>query len=384
MNVASIFKALLAIILLNSCTSKDPIVNIRKIVSECNDLVEEESTVGIAIGIKLDTIKSIGAFGYANYHTKELLMVDAKCRIASITKPITATAILQLVESKKLTLNDKLINFFPNYPNGQSITIYQLLSHTSGIPNWWEGGMPQNTPSDFPMCSEPHLYIEQMKNTSLFDPGSFFSYSNTGYVLLGEIIEIASKMKFEDYLKKHIFTIAGMQNTELEYLEHPQSDWASGYIKKPNSLLPYDDPDSYPMPYAAGGLRSTTNDLLLFLQALENGLLISNEMFIKMTSYAKVNNGKLTHESIFIHKGEKPRFPRNVKKFGYGLGFQIIENFGVKTISHGGDIAGFNSVLLYIPHNKLKMAILSNTENGLLAKLRNIEKLSTSIEMRDN
>ena len=382
MNLGSLFKLLIVITLCSSCTGKDPIENTRKIKTVCKALVENESSSGIALGIEIDTIvTAISEYGLANYSTKEPLSENAQFRIASITKPLTATAILQLVETKQISLNDNLIKFFPNYPNGKEITIYQLLSHTSGIPDWWESGMQESTPSDFPMCQKPHLYIEQMEKKSLFEPGTFFSYSNTGYVLLGEIIEIVSKMKYEKYLSKYIFSIAGMRNTKLEYIENPQSGWVSGHTKKPDSNVPFTDPDIYPMPFSAGGLRSTTKDLLLFLNALENSKLISKEMFNKMTSYATVKNGNSTHESIFIHNGEKPRFPNNIKKFGYGLGFQIIENFGVKTISHGGDIAGFNSVLLYIPHNKVKMIILSNTENGILSKLRKIEKLATSIEM---
>lgn len=385
MNVRSLFGALTVITLLFSCTSKNPFENTEKIEAECKTLVENESSRGIALSMEVDTFIAIRKeYGLANNSTKLAISENDKFRIASITKPITATAILQLVESRLLSLEDKLDKFFPDYPNGDEITIYQLLSHTSGIPDWWEAGMPKNTPVDFPMCSQPHLYLEQMEKNALFEPGTFFSYSNTGYVLLGEIIELISKMKYEDYLSKNIFSIAGMQNTELEYIENPQVDWVSGYTKTSNSELPFSAPETYPMPFSAGGLRSTTKDLLLFLNALEGEKLISKEMFVKMTSYAKVKNGRATHESIFIHNGEKPRFPSNIKKFGYGLGFQIIENFGVKTISHGGDIAGFNSVLIYIPHNKVKIAILSNTENGIMSKLRRIEKLATSIESLNN
>lgn len=385
MNLISLSKVLIVITLFSCSTSKDPTENTRKIAFECKSLVENGSTLGIALGLQVDTIMEVlNDYGLTNYVTKEPLAKDAKFRIASITKPITATAILQLIESKQLAFNDHLLKFFPNYPNGEKITIYQLLSHTSGIPDWWESGMQENTPSDFPMCPHPHLYIGQMEKQSLFEPGTSFSYSNTGYVLLGEIIEIVSRMKYEEYLSKNIFAVAGMQNTEMEYFESPQSDWVSGYTRKSNTNLPFSDPDIYPMPYSAGGLRSTTRDLLLFLNALENGKLISKEMFSKMTSYAKVESGKTTHEAIFIHDGEKPRFPNNIKKFGYGLGFQIIENFGVKTISHGGDIAGFNSVLLYVPQNKVKLVILSNTENGILSKLRAIEKLATAIETEKN
>jgi len=100
-NIVTLPKILLLIILFSSCTSKNPIENTRKIVSECSALVENESTLGIAIGIEVDTmIRAINEYGLSNYSTKEPLSTNAKFRIASITKPLTATAILQLVESK--------------------------------------------------------------------------------------------------------------------------------------------------------------------------------------------------------------------------------------------------------------------------------------------
>ena len=385
MKLSNLLGVLIIVFALHSCTGKDPVKNTKKIAALNRALVEDQSSVGIAFGIEVDTITPLNkVFGFANYESKESLNPNSKFRIASITKPFTATAILQLIESNQLAFDDKLTMFFPDFPNGDHITIYHLLSHTSGIPNWWNGEMPKIEPENFPMCPKPHQYLQQMKKTELFEPGTFFSYSNTGYVLLGEIIEIISKIKYEVYLEQNIFLPAGMTNTEMEYIESPKENWVKGYVKgnskKDDTKEVFSKPDGYHMPFSAGGLRSTTEDLLLFLNALESGKLISKNMFAKMTSYSTLKNGAPVHESLYAHNGEAMSFPSNLKKFGYGLGFQIIENFGQKVVSHGGDIAGFNSVLMYIPHNNVKLAILANTENGILSKLKKIEKLAISIE----
>jgi len=363
-----------------ACTSTDANLNTQKIEKLLDQLIIKKSSVGIDWRMEVDTVIAVNKhFGFSNYETKRPLNQDSKFRIASITKPFTATAILQLVEKKQLSLTDRINKFFPDFPNGDNITIYHLLSHTSGIPNWWEGEMPKSEPANFPMCETPHLYLQQMKKLELFQPGEAFSYSNSGYVLLGEIIELISKMKYDKYLKKNIFQLAGMINTEMEYIEDPQDNWVKGYISKPNDAKIFSKPDIYHMPFAAGGLRSTAEDLLLFINALEMGKLVRMKTFLEMTNYAKLDNGKFVYENLYSPEGTTINFPSNIKKFGYGLGFQIVENYNKKVISHGGDIAGFNSVLIYIPHNKVKMAILSNTENGILSELQSIEQLAVSI-----
>ena len=375
--------ALSFIIFLTTCNNPDPLYNANKIDGLISDLVELKRTVGVTYGIQIeDSISLTKAYGLANLKDSILLHSEHQFRIASVTKPITATAVLQLIEAGELSIEDKINKFFPDFPKGNLITVYQLLSHTSGIPNWWQaGGMPEQTPKDFPMCADPHRYIEKMKKTSLFEPGSFYSYSNTGYVLLGEIIEIVSGMSYESYIDKHIFDPSGMKNTELEHIEMSSSNWVSGYAFNRSSKDPFVEPQYYHMPFAAGGLRSTPQDLLNFMNALFSGRLVSETSLTMMTSYAKLNNGKPVYEGTYSQSGESKQPPGNLKNIGYGLGFQLMENFETFTISHGGDIAGFNAVLLYIPKSETKLVILANTENGILSKLKEIEKAATHIEV---
>jgi CubicO group peptidase (beta-lactamase class C family) len=241
--------------------------------------------------------------------------------------------------------------------------------------------MPKDEPKNFPMCKDPHIYIERMGIKSLFEPGTYHAYSNTGYVLLGEIIEMVSGQSYFDYLKANILTPANMVDTEMEYVNQPSLNWVKGYGYNHELSNPFTKPDFYHMPFSAGGLRSSTSDVMKFMEALPKGKLISKATFEKMTSYAVLNNGQPVYDSIFSPTGQKPQFPSNITKMGYGLGFQIIENFGTKVISHGGDIAGFNAVMMFIPKSNTKIVILSNTENGILSKLLQIEKAATSIEL---
>lgn len=371
----------LLLLLIAACTPKDPAGNAERIDRLIRSLVDEEQTAGIAFQLEVDTLLSRSkTYGFSDLEEQKQIRPDAPFRIASVTKPITATAVFQLIESGRLSLEDRLNGFFPDFPNGEKITIYQLLAHTSGIPNWWEGGMPEDEPADFPMCRNPHRYLERMERPSLFEPGTFHYYSNSGYVLLGEIIELVSGLPYETYLEKHIFPIAGMKHTEMEYIGHPRKDWVTGYVKREDEQEPFSDPQVYHMPFSAGGLRSTAGDLLLFINALEKGRLVSEASFRQMTSYARLNSGAFVYENLFSPTGETIRFPENIRKFGYGLGFQIVENFGSKVVFHGGDISGFNSLIMMVPHNGVKMAILSNTENGILSRLKKIEKLAISID----
>lgn len=161
------------------------IAKIHELDSLIQNLISDKKTAGFAFGIQIEDAKLITKeYGFADLGASRRVSSTDQFRIASITKPFTATAILHLVELGKLSLTAHVDKFFPTYPNGKNISVYQLLSHTSGIPNWWEGGMPENGPKNFPMCDNPHQYLQKMKNGSLFEPGEFYSYSNSGYVLL--------------------------------------------------------------------------------------------------------------------------------------------------------------------------------------------------------
>ena len=355
---------------------------IKEIDNLIQKLITSKSTSGFAFGIQLGDADPITKeYGFADQSNGIKIVPTDQFRIASITKPFTATAILKLVESGKLSLTDNIARFFPDYPNGANISIYHLLSHTSGIPNWWEGGMPADVPKEFPMCEKPHQYLQAMKNNALFQPGEFYKYSNSGYVLLGEIIETISGLPYNNFLEENIFIPAGMTSTEMEYIEKPSRRWVKGYAVDTSKNIPFVDPEVYDMPFSAGGLRSNALDLLKFIKALNSGKIISMESVKRMTSYALLNGGEPVYERPYRAPNGKPNKPhKEFAKSGYGLGFNIMELYGTPVYYHSGGIAGFNSYLIRIPKNNITMVLLANTEDGIIPELKGILKVATEID----
>jgi CubicO group peptidase (beta-lactamase class C family) len=289
--------------------------------------------------------------------------------------------VLRLVEVGKLSLDDTVARFFPDYPNGQNISVYHLLSHTSGIPNWWEGGTPADTPADFPMCAQPHRYLQAMKTAALFPPGSQYSYSNSGYVLLGEIVEIASGQSYEAFLARNVFKPAGMNDTEMEHVGQSSARWVSGYAIDPAKPASFAPPATYAMPFAAGGLRSTVADLLKFSQALRNGNLLKPDSVKSMTTYGRLADGRPVYEGKYSPPDSPPPRPRpHIAKNAYGLGFNIMELHGTPAYYHSGGIAGFNSYLIHIPKNRTTIAMIANTENGIVPPLEAVLRIAVEIE----
>lgn len=357
----------------------DRSAKLQQLNAEIERLVTEGHTAGISFAIQVrKELRTTGAYGVRDLRDRARVHESDRFRIASITKTITATAVLKLTELGKLSLRDPISKMFPEYPNGERITIYHLLSHTSGIPNWWEGELPSDAPEDFPMCSEPHRYLQRMTTASLFEPGEFYKYSNSGYVLLGEIIEKISGHTYERFVADRIFTPAGMQSTQMEYIERPSSSWVQGYVGGEGAT--FSNPEVYHMPFSAGGLRSTATDLLNFLNALLAGRIISDTLVQQMTSYARLNDGRRNFEAPFIAPGSSPPQPREgISNSGYGLGFNLTELYGTPVYRHSGGIAGFNSLILHVPKNGVTIVLLANTENGLVPGLQRIRKLVTEI-----
>ncbi len=383
---------MLALLVASGCASMDTskqgsgedaarTAKIAQIDALLEDLVTDGKAAGIALGIQVeDEDPIIKAYGLADVSTRRKIHGNDQFRIASVTKPLTATAVLKLVEMRKLSLDDQISKFFPAYPNSENITIYQLLSHTSGIPNWWEGELPSDTPKDFPMCAEPHRYLARMKTASTFPPGGFYKYSNTGYVLLGEIIAKLSRQSYDDFLAEHVFAPAGMNNTAMEYIDEPSDTWVKGYARGSDPAVSFVDPEIYHMPFAAGGLRSSVPDLLKFMNALLGGEIVSRERVAQMTSYARVNDGRPTYEARFVAPGNAPsKSQESIDKRGYGFGFNLMELYGRPAYYHSGGIAGFNSYLLHVPENRTTIVLLANTEDGLVPGLNQVLKIAAEM-----
>ena len=283
-------------------------------------------------------------YGFANLEWEVPNSPSSKFRLGSITKQFTAASILLLEERGKLSINDPVKKYMSDAPPAwDKITIYNLLTHTSGIPSFTT--FPDYASLE-PFTTTPEQLVKRFRDKPLdFQPGEKFSYSNSGYVLLGYLIEKISGESYEKFVQDNIFTPLGMKNSGYDSNSAIIPHRAAGYSPGPNG------PENagyinMRVPLSAGGLYSTTDDLLRWEQALFGGKLLSPASLQKMTTPFKDD-------------------------YACGLGVHTVN--GRKVIEHGGGIEGFNTMLAYYPEDKLTVVVLSNMNGpatpGIASKL---------------
>lgn len=277
------------------------------------------------------------AFGMADLELNVPVQPDMIFRIGSITKQFTAVAILQLAEKGKLSLQDDIKKFIPDYPSqGHTITIEHLLTHTSGIKSYTSmEAFGQMMRKDM----KPEEIIEIFKNEKMeFAPGAKWSYNNSAYILLGYIIEKVSGKSYEDYVKENLFTPAGMTNSGYGNESRIINNRAKGYQKNGDV---YENAAylSMTLPYAAGSLISTVEDLWKWNLAIHSYKLLSKPYLDKAFTAYKLSSGRSTF---------------------YGYGWAINPVQGIAAIEHGGGINGFLTDAIYIPAEDVFVAVFSN------------------------
>lgn len=291
--------------------------------------------------------------GMANMEWEIQNQPDTKHRLGSITKQFTAMLVLQLAEEGKLDLQAPISNYLPDYPNEHNpkITTHHLLTHTSGIPNYTafpgffrDQSRDPYTPDDF---------VKKFEDKKLdFTPGEKFSYSNSGYFLLGVIIEKVSGKTYEEMLEEKIFTPLSMDDSGFDHHKDILENRATGYQKQGNNYVNSDYLDMS-IPYAAGSMYSTVDDLYLWDQALYTNKLLSKEY---MELYFKP----------YI-----PAFRSSHYAYGWAVGKDVIGNSkdSIYTISHGGGINGFNTIISRGPSDKSLVVLLNNTGGAPLNQM---------------
>jgi len=280
------------------------------------------------------------AFGMANLELNVPMKPENVLELASITKQFTGVAILMLMEQGKLSLQDPLSKYIADYPKGDQITIHHLLIHTSGIksytsiPEFIKFARTDMTPMEI---------INNFKDLPMdFEPGEKYTYNNSAYILLGYIIEEVSGLSYEDYIQKNIFDKLGMKNSYYGSRSKIIPNRASGYQPFGESFQNADYL-SMTIPYAAGSLMSTVDDLFLWHKAIHHNALISEKSRqLAFTNYT-LNNG-------------------NPINYGYGWG--VNELAGVPTIEHTGGIFGFTTSGIYVPEKNIYSVVLTNREAG--------------------
>ncbi|WP_257984543.1 serine hydrolase [Psychroflexus sp. MES1-P1E] len=280
-------------------------------------------------------------FGIANLESDIKAAPKHVFEIGSITKQFTAVAILMLEEQGKLSLEDEITKFIPDYPTqDKTITVHHLLNHTSGIKSY------TNMPSFMEFARTdmtPTVLIDSFKNEQMeFDPGTQFNYNNSGYILLGHIIEVVSEQSYEDFIQTNIFDKVGMNNSYYGSMTRLIPNRARGYSKTETG---YRNADylSLTLPYAAGSIMSTTADLLKWQNA------ISANTLIKKSSLEKATNGST------LDSGEE---------ITYGYGWYTGNINGSASVEHNGGIFGYSSSGIFLPEENLYVIGLSNCDCG--------------------
>ena len=295
------------------------------------------------------------AFGKANIELDIRLETDNVFQLASMTKQFTAIAILMLEEQGKLNTKDAISNYIPDYPNGNKITIHHLLTHTSGIKDFTK----MKSLKDIAQKEmTPKMMVDFFKNEpSDFEPGEKFEYNNSGYVLLGYIIELVSDTSYHEYIKNNIFDRIEMKQSYYASDRDIIKKRAYGYQKKGEKYV-NKTIINFSVPYSSGALMSTLDDMLKWQNALNKNVLLKAENSEKAFSKYKLDNGD---------------------EFAYGYGWHIREINGQLTREHGGSIFGFKSMAVYIPSEDIYVIGMTNCDCFSPTKvIQNIAKLCTS------
>jgi CubicO group peptidase (beta-lactamase class C family) len=275
---------------------------------------------------------------------------ETRFRLGSITKQFTATVILQLVDQGKVKLDGKISDYLPDYRTdvGDKVTVHQLLNHTSGIPSYT--GLPGFFQDVSRNPFKVNDFVKKYASNDLeFEPGSKFSYNNSGYFLLGAIIEKVTGKPYEQVLKENVFEPLGMKNTGYDHSDTLIEKRATGYQKTANGFInaPYLDMS---IPYAAGSLYSTVEDLYLWDQALYT-------------------------DRVLPAQTKQVMFKPHLSNYAYGWSVRNARfDEKVPVITHNGGINGFSTTIIRFPAEKHLIVMLDNTAQG-----NSIDRLSLEL-----
>lgn len=301
---------------------------IDEVMQKYTELDQFSGTVLLAKDGKIQYAK---AYGEANKSFGIKNNIDTKFNVASMGKMFTGVSIFQLQERKMLDVNAPVVTYLKDFPLGDKITVYHLLSHTSGLGNYMSHPEYRADREAFKKIDDllPIIYKEKLR----FDiPGERFSYSNSGMIILGAIIEKVTGQSYSDYITKNIFVPAKMYDTQMRSGDEVVQNRATGYMKSISSTFHNNYLKSNP-PFSDGGILSTVGDLFKFDQALYSSILLNDISKEKMFTALKVT---------------------------YGLAFQVEERQGNKVVGHSGGAPGISTYFSRYLKDKYTIIVLSN------------------------
>ncbi|MBC9934425.1 serine hydrolase domain-containing protein [Chitinophaga qingshengii] len=270
-------------------------------------------------------------YGWKDFADKSLNNANTIFQIGSITKEFTAAVILKLIAQKKLGLEDKLSKFYPDFPKGDSISIKNLLTHTSGIPDYTH--RPDFEKISVIPTNEENMLAQLKQQPLEFSPGERFKYSNSGYVLLGYIIEKVTHQHYERVVREMLLSPLKMENTGFDYKGLKSANKSQGYtvfsvLEK--KVCPVIDSSEF---FAAGAMYSTVGDLYKWHQGWQQGLVVTEE---------------LVKAAYTPFKGT------------YGYGWDMDSVYNKQVVGHSGAMFGFRAKMVRIPSDDLFIILLNN------------------------
>ena len=279
-------------------------------------------------------------YGTANIELNVPMTSEMVFRIGSITKQFTAMAILQLVDKGQIALTDSIQKYIKDFHfKGKTITIENLLTHTSGIKGYEQ--IDPKVPNAMRVDFSPKAVIDSLDKLSLeFDPNTRYNYSNSNYFLLGYVIEQVSGKSYQQYIKENVIEPAGLRSTFYESQTQLITNRANGYSLSDGKYWNADF-ISMALVYSAGALRSNGSDLYKWHKALYEGKIVKKETFLKAIQPYKLVDGK---------------------QIDYGYGFFNKTENGINSIGHGGAIDGFRAIEMYYPEQEIYINLLCNSE----------------------
>jgi CubicO group peptidase (beta-lactamase class C family) len=315
---------------------------VSRVDSLAADFLSSSHTPAVSVAVLrgMDTLVMKG-YGDASTDPRREATASTVYRIGSITKQFTSSAIMRLVERGKLSLDDPMSKYLPDVPlHGRTVTIRQLLNHTSGIhsytsdPEWAKTWAQDLTPRQIV------AFVD--KDTFDFAPGTGYRYNNTGYVLLGMIIEKVTGEPYATYLQHDLFTPLALRQTSYCPTRPTDPSFAAGYSSsggtaKPAAFL------SMTHPFSAGALCSTVRDLVIWQRALAGGRVLNARSYALMTIADTLNSGK---------------------RLNYGFGLVPGSLGGHRSIGHGGGVHGFTTSSIYFPDDSVNVVVFSNSDRG--------------------
>ncbi len=302
--------------------------------------VRAKSYPGLALAIVRDG-KVVFAKGYGqrSLESEDRVVPDNLFAIGSVTKQFTCACILLLAEDGKLNIEDRVAKYYPNLTSAHDITLYDLMTHTSGYPDYY--------PLDFvdrrmrKSIAPDRLLSEYAGGKLDFEPGTRWSYSNTGYVLLGRVIEKVSKEPMSQFLRRRILEPLGMKHSlfdpseDVAGMAHGYTSFALGPAEPAPRIA-----DGWL--HAAGAMWSSVSDLARWDLALMEGKVLKPESYRLLTTRRKLKNGR-------------------AKDYGCGIG--VLDRDGELVLTHSGGVSGFIAFNSLVPRTKSAVILLTNSEH---------------------